>query len=64
MRLNCIMLPENIQRRPLPGHRHRPKKDRKDSGIFTPVSRAGRRVPGEAKVEAAMANNAKKAEER
>lgn len=61
---NYLMLPENIQRRPLRGHRHRPKKDKKVSGTFTPISRAGRRALGETKVETAMANNPKKAEEK
>ncbi|KIL55509.1 hypothetical protein M378DRAFT_173581 [Amanita muscaria Koide BX008] len=63
---NYLMLPENIQRRPLRGHRHRPKKDKKvsESGTFTPISRAGCRALGETKVETATANNAKKAEEK
>ncbi|KAM6501403.1 hypothetical protein JOM56_004417 [Amanita muscaria] len=52
MRRNYILLPENIQRRPL-----RPKKDERGWP-------SGPAVPGDAKVMTAMVNNAKKAEER
>ncbi|KIL57213.1 hypothetical protein M378DRAFT_16403 [Amanita muscaria Koide BX008] len=42
MKLNYILIPENAIRRPRLGHSH------KVSEAFSPISRAGRRAPGEA----------------
>ncbi|KAM6497314.1 hypothetical protein JOM56_007787 [Amanita muscaria] len=55
MKLNYIMLPENFQPRPRPGHRVK-----NVSQTFSPMSMGGRRVQGEAKKTATVAGNAKK----